>query len=383
MAERHNVWKPKTSRFYYCRFTVGGHLFRGSTKQTNRAEAVAFVKDWKKAEIRKYEADGGASRTASVRNMTLLEGADRWFREVGEALASAKKCEWRLDWLVEQIGPKTRLADIDDDVVARLCAQRADTFKRGIAEKGKLSGGTVNAYVLGPLSAILWRAKKWWKVPLPDMPNFSQHRFRTEFRTRELSIPEELALQEYAGDIWDILEFALLSGLRRTELLIRWHDVLWESDRIRVRVKGGRMHEVLITPGIRRILEANRGRHDEYVFTTRQEQYFTGRDVPPRPEKEIGRRITGKNLYDRFKHIAKLAGIKDLTLHDLRRTAGARKYRLTGDIGLVSNFLAHTSIEMTRRHYVHIKLDDVMVRIISAELTQEEKKKEVRVMLAA
>ncbi|UIY44214.1 tyrosine-type recombinase/integrase [Methylobacterium radiotolerans] len=382
MAERHNVWKPETSRFYYCRFTVGGQQFRGSTKMTARSDAVAYAKEWKRAEIRKFEEAGGMAKPAAIRNMTLLQGADRYAKECKCTPHNAPALERRLDWLIEQAGASTRLADIDDDVVSRLCGIRGDMSRNGNPKLGKVSDATVNSDVVDLLSAILWRAKRKWKVPLVMMPDFSEHRLTLLPRTRELSIPEEISLQAVAGDYWDILEFALLSGLRREELRIRWHDVAWDVDRIRLRVKGGKMHEVLITPGIRRILEANRGRHEEFVFTTRQAHYCTGRDLPPRPVDEIGHPISYRNLYSQFRLIRKAAGIKDLTIHDLRRTAGARKYRLTGDIGLVSTFLGHASIEMTRKHYVHIKLDDVMVRILAAEAAQELKKQEIMALLA-
>lgn len=74
---------------------------------------------------------------------------------------------------------------------------------------------------------------------------------------------------------------------------------------------------------------------------------------------------------------------RGVTIHDLRRTAGARKYRATGDIALVSNFLGHANSLITERHYVHIRLDDLQARILTAEAPYEEKERQVREQLAA
>lgn len=378
MAERYNVWKPETSRFYYCRFTVGGQIFRGSTKRTTRAEATDFVKEWKRSEMRKHDE----TRLSSNANLTFLPAVDRYVREFRGSEETKRNMEAKLDWLVDEVGPTTRLVDIDNDLVAKLCARRGDMDRFGRKKNGKIKPSTVSTEVVALLSAILRRAKVAWNVLLPRMPEFGLHKTRPDPRKRELSLHEEFAIHRAAGDFGDILDFAMLSGLRRAELIIKWSQVYWELGRIKVNAKGDEVHEVLITPGIRRILEANLGRDETYVFTVRKDGRAWGKDLPERPAG-AGRPIEYVMLYCCFRHIRRLAGVTDVTIHDYRRTAGARKYRSVGDLGLVQTFLGHKDISMTRRHYVHIKLDDVSKRIIAAEAMELEAKEEIRRRLAA
>ncbi|WP_181017342.1 tyrosine-type recombinase/integrase [Methylobacterium sp. V23] len=377
MAERFNIWKPKTSKFFYCRFTVGGHIFRGSTKKTSRAEAIAFVKEWKRIEVRKYEDTDGSAGA----NLTLLPAVERYVQEFTGTAKRLAVLERQLDWLVDEIGPGTRLVDIDNNLVAKLCARRAGMYRYGRASAGKVSSCTVGHEVVTPLSGVMWRAKRMWGVSLPHMPDFGMHVKRPDPRERELSLQEEFRIMRFAGDYRDILEFALLSGLRRAELPIKWNNVLWELNRIRVKVKGGMTHEVLITPGIRRLLEANRGRHDTHVFTVRKEGLRYGENLPERPAGS-GIPIEDEMLFSAFRHFRRKSGVTNLTIHDLRRTAGSRKYRSTGDIGLVAQFLGHRDIKITRKHYVHIKLNDVSNRIIAAEALELATRDRVREQLA-
>lgn len=377
------VWKPKTSRYYFCRFNIGERGFSGTTGKTTKADAKAFEREWKKDELRKIEALGGGK--SAIGGMAFLEAANKYFEKLSEGgvKIDCKKMavlERKLDWLVDKVGPTTKLADIDDEFVAKLVAIRRKDHRFGCADKGNVGNGSLNQDIIVPLSAIL-NAARGWKVALPWKPKFK--RFVIKPRERELSLSEEFRMEEHAGDYRDILEFALLSGLRREELFIEWKDVIWEHDRIRVRVKGGELREVVITPGIRRILEANHRRHHVSVFTVRDENLVTGQTLPERPADGQARPITYTSLYRAFVRICEKAVIDDLTIHDLRRTAGARKYRLTGDLGLVQTFLHHKSIAMTRRHYVHIKLNDVSDRIVAAEIAFQAVKDDMKLKFAA
>lgn len=57
-------------------------------------------------------------------------------------------------------------------------------------------------------------------------------------------------------------------------------------------------------------------------------------------------------VYKRTASIFKKAGIKDVSTHTLRKTAGAYYYIATRDIFATSRFLGHSSVKVTESHYV-------------------------------
>ena len=60
------------------------------------------------------------------------------------------------------------------------------------------------------------------------------------------------------------------------------------------------------------------------------------------------------------KNAARLAGIPNLTVHDLRRTCGCRLLQDWGfPIGHVSKWLGHATISVTERHYAFLRVDDL------------------------
>lgn len=360
MSESHGVWKPQNSKFYYCSFTVAGNRFNGSTKLASKKEAISFARRWKESEVEKIKkaaADGAVS-------MTLIDAVTRFMREVGDSYVKAEDYDIGFDWLIDKIGPHTPLAEIDDDMVARLVALRLGEHRFGRPENGFISKATVNLRVVKRLRALLGRARKNWKVPLPAEPRWKSHLTPGQRRVRTMTVAEELAFEKVAGDFWPLVLFILLSGLRRRDALIRWSQVDYEANVIRVKMKGGRDHEVVITAEIRALLdaEAAAGRHREFVWQyTRQCGELSGRRAP----------IGYAAAMHRFRRICREAGIENLTLHDLRRTAGERMYRATGDIAAVSKFLGHTSIELTQRYYVHVIPDDVELRMIATAYARQ------------
>ena len=57
-------------------------------------------------------------------------------------------------------------------------------------------------------------------------------------------------------------------------------------------------------------------------------------------------------VYNRVKYVLRKAGIKNASTHTLRKTAGAWYYVATRDIFATSDFLGHSSVKVTQKHYV-------------------------------
>lgn len=360
-----SVYKPKGSDVFHCRISIDGERKSKSTGCANKRDAEAWAKRWKAHRLKKAEEKaenpGG--------QMSFLTAVDRFMAEKGDNLVATVEVERFFDWLVEEIGEDTPLVEITDDLVAKLVAKRSQDYRWGRKEAGRVKPLYVQRAVVDRLQSLCTRARKKWKVKLPDEPDWPSFYVPIQRRTRTMSYAEEEAIFAVAGDLAPMLEFSLLSGVRREDAIVKWSQVDWDARVIRLMHNGAVWHEVRITPGIRRLLESVRGHHDEFVFTSTHEcRERAGLRVP----------VTYKSYAYFFEKVCRRAGVKGLTIHDLRRTAGERMYRETHDLAGVSRFLGHANVEVTRKFYVYITLDDVEERQIAMEEARERKMEERR-----
>ena len=356
MARKYEVrvYKPKGSEDWHCRLSVNGERQSKSTGCANKRDALEWAKRWKADRLRKAE------EVAENPNgqMRFLTAVDRFMAEKGDKLVAATDLNRAFNWLVDEIGEDTPLVDITSEKVIALVAKRGAQFRWGREDAGLVSPLYAQRTVVDRLQSVCSWAKEFWEVKLPNEPRWSRLYAEIKPRTRCMSYAEEEAILGVAGDMAPLLEFTVLTGLRRADALIEWSQVDWDAMRIKMIVKNQKQHEVRITKGIQRILESVRGHDDRFVFTN-----------TPECRERAGQRIPVgyAGFGNFFTKVCKRAGVEGLTIHDLRRTAGERMYRATGDIAAVSKFLGHANIEMTRKFYVHVVLDDVEERQIAME----------------
>lgn len=366
MAKRSSdgVWLPANSRYWYMDFRVGKKRFTGSTRCTSRKEAVAFAANARKKELSRLARTG----LQAWRDMSLPVAFDKFMTQKGRHSSQAGTVENALNWILDQVGDHVTLTQVDDAMLAELIeAKRALTKERG-PEGVHYSNQTVNQYITTLLRTVLGRAKRVWKIPLPDEPCWKEHILPVKPRTRELSLAEEDALIAAAGDLGyrQMFRFMLLSGVRKSNGPIRWDQVDMALGVIRLIQKGGNPHEVEITESIADLLaEAAPGgkrKHPVYVFTrsARPDGKADERGVTHMP-------ITVSGLTGAFKRTVKAAQLQDVRVHDLRRTAGARLYRRYGCLARVQMFLGHANMSMTRKHYVHMRTEHIRSTVHEAD----------------
>ena len=150
---------------------------------------------------------------------------------------------------------------------------------------------------------------------------------------------------------------AAMTGLRRSELLgLRWRDVDWEAQRVRVRnayVLGEHSSEGKSELSTRRSVpiadrlfrELDRwsrrttfGADDELVFAHPQ----TGRPLDP---SKVSRR---------FKAVCRAAGVHEVRFHDLRHTFATRLAAAGTPLRTIQEYLGHADAKTTQiySHYV-------------------------------
>ena len=91
-------------------------------------------------------------------------------------------------------------------------------------------------------------------------------------------------------------------------------------------------------------LKANTSWFDKKMIDIDEDDNYVFRDNLGRPVKDIK---------TAFKNACRRADIKGLRFHDLRHTAGTRMNEYGVGIVAISEILGHSSIDITKRRYIH------------------------------
>jgi integrase len=350
-----SIYKRPDSPYYHYDFQWRRTRFHGSTGETDRRKAEAFERA-EKERVKRHAALG----SGPAASMTFDIAADRYWLEIGQ-YSKETDLEENIARLVEWIGPNTPLDEIHDDLLARLVARRRGEWRRGNPKFGLVSAATVNRTITQLLRRILSRARKKWRIPLSNEPDWAGHILKEPAeRTREPRFDEESAIESVErADYRPARLFAQATGLRRREVVnLTWSQVDWGASIIRVIQKGDKPHIIPITPEITNILWPLRSHHETHVFTfvarrTRicaksGKRYDRGKRYP----------ISYQGWGTTFARTRKKAGVKDFRIHDLRHTGATRTLRASKNLRAVKEMLGHADIKTTMR-YAHALVDDV------------------------
>lgn len=114
----------------------------------------------------------------------------------------------------------------------------------------------------------------------------------------------------------------------------------------RAHVKGRRRPRLVVCNSVAQsVVEAQRGKHEEFVFVYRRERVKNIDDAPTMPYRPI--ETMNNTAWQRAR---REAGLPDLHVHDLRHTVGMRLREAGVPESTVADILWHSSPSMTR-HY--------------------------------
>lgn len=368
-----SIYKPKKSPYYAYDFELQGHRFHGSTGATERraAEIVEKAERRKAASLlAKASGPGGL--------MTIDEAAGRYWEEIGQHEANADELEKNLARIVDWIEPVTPIVEIDDELVTRLVARRRGEYRWGDAKFGLVSSSQVNRSFTDVLRRVMIRARRKWKVALPDEPDWSTNRLEEPRpRSRGLTYEAEDAIAAVEREGYaEARQFAQISGLRRREVVtLTWQQVDWTAGEIRVVGKGDEPHVLPITSAIRAVLWPLQGKHKVHVFT-----YVAQRSrIDPKSKRRFikGARypITYWGWGTRWARDREKAGLDGVRLHDLRHTSATRLLRATGNLKAAQQLLGHSTIRTTSTFYAHALIDDVAEAMEASATDQVRRRK--------
>jgi integrase len=142
-------------------------------------------------------------------------------------------------------------------------------------------------------------------------------------------------LENCSNSLGDIIRLYILTGGRRNELLFStWNDIDLKNGRI-------------LLPNVK-------SKQKEYLYLNKQAKSILKKykTVEPRPFPMTISQL--RHEYAKACEKAKLTS----TIHDLRRTCGARLVEKGVDIFRVSKYLRHSSVKVTQDHYVELLPSD-------------------------
>ena len=164
---------------------------------------------------------------------------------------------------------------------------------------------------------------------------------------------------------------AAMTGLRQSELLgLRWRDIDWVAERVRVRnvfVRGEHLSEGKSELSTRRSVPLAGRLVRELELWSRRTAYDGNDDlVFAHPRK--GTPLDGSKVSRRFRQACLDAGIRPVRFHDLRHTFATRLAASGAPLRTIQEFLGHADTKTTQI-YAHYAPSEHEVQLVDAAFT--------------
>ncbi len=317
--------------------------------------------------IRSPGTSDGLTRTQAEAKLSALRGAST--APITERLTVAQVAERLLDHLAVMGRKPSTLrsyrALLDAQIeprlgqrpIALLTREHIECFAADMLHAGLMPKTIANA--LGLLNVTCEHAiKRGWappKNPCRDVERPRALQQDTALRFLDTADVEALLRAVPAGDFERVHRViylaAVMSGLRQGELLaLRWCDIDWAAQRIRVRrnyVRG-----TFGTPksarGSRSIPLADR-LGGELDLLHRSTDYGDEDDLVF-AHPHTGRPMNGHALLKVFQRTLRAAGVRQVRFHDLRHTFGTRMAAAGVPMRTLQEWMGHADIATTMRY---------------------------------
>lgn len=295
---------------------------------------------------------------AAARGVTFADAANEWLRYVEHD--RKRRATTMRDY--RHVVDKALVPVFGALLLREMTSEMIDAYRSHLVAAGRLSGRTINKYLL-VLHAIFKRAQRHWGLAVNPAAGIERQPVRRPSEFRVLSPEEVHALARAAADQQDAALYttAAFTGLRLGEVrALRWRDVDFGLRVIHVRraftqksedvPKSGRARAVPLTDQVGRALDGLSHR-DRY----------TGDDdlVFPSP---LGGYLDDSALRRRYYKALKAAGIEHLRFHDLRHTFGTlavQEFSLSD----VKAYMGHADIATTMIYVHHVPQHDAADRL--------------------
>jgi integrase len=209
------------------------------------------------------------------------------------------------------------------------------------AEKGTYAANRL----LALLNIMFNKAIDWgWEYPNPA---HGIKKFKEKTRERFIQADElprffKALSEEQNSYAQDYVMLSLLTGARRANIeAMRWDQINFEQATWTIpETKTGDSHTVPLVPEAIEILQKRRNSFNPWVFPSKSKS---------------GHLVEPKTMW---KRILTRAGIKDLRIHDLRRSLGSWQAATGANLSVIGKTLAHKNVSTTAI-YARLNIDPV------------------------
>lgn len=311
------LYKRKGSPYWYVKLEKDGVVLRESTGTVDRTFAKAFAL---KRSKELYEV-----KTLDIERRTVHEALDRWVKEKGLKRTIGRDME-----ILSEIPGDTQLADLTH----RMLADHLD------AVAGRSSASTANRH-RACIVALLNRAVGWgWieHVPRLDVKQAAKHEphwlTREEFERVAAELPRHAA---------SMARFAVATGLRYGNVAgFKWD---WIRDGVGYvppgNAKAGKAIPVPLNASALVVVEEQRGKHADYVFTDHRGH------APVESIKTAWTKAVRK------------AGLCDVRFHDLRHSWASWHLQAGTPMHVLQRLGGWQSYDMITQVYGHFATEEL------------------------
>ena len=319
-----SLYKRKGSPYWWVKLTVSGHRVSESTGTAHKRQAQEYH-DKRRAELWEQQRLGVKPRRSWDEAVLRYLSEEVKKKSVNDDKLHLRWWQPRLEGM--------DLTQITRDVV--------DRYKQESQRSG-LSDATTNRR-LQVLRAILRRAAlEWeWLDRLPRFRLLKEPQGRVRYLTREEA---GRLLAELPDHLRAMARFSLATGLRQGNVKgLRWSKVDLDRGSAWVdatEAKGKRAIPVPLNADALQVIEEQRGRNSEWVFTYR------------------GRPFEFKTSTKAWRRALKRAGIENFRWHDLRHTWASWHAQSGTPMHVLQKLGGWQTPAMVQR-YAHLGMDDL------------------------
>jgi hypothetical protein len=351
------VTRARPDAIWSYRFNVDGKTYKDTTGTTDQAEAEAIAAA-KRAEVVALIA---SEKKVGRGPMSFGRACEIYIAEKVPTFRSTSEADARtqVNFMQKYVKPGLLLHEIPASDIQKMALARAECLRRG---RGgvlvRIKASTVN-HTIEMLKCILGHAHDAHGATLRHY-KWSVFRAKTQKARRGdkakraiAPVTEQALLATIDQNYLQVSRFALLTGLRATENLLRWDQIDWQARVARdVRGKGRREvgRDVMLGRAAMAVLQAEHSRNDrDPVFVFTYLCHMT-RFVGKTGRKTIkGQRYpitySGWNTaWDRCKEKLGLHG--KVRIHDWRHTFATRNAKLV-NVADLQTMMGHSKAEVT------------------------------------
>lgn len=368
-----SVYKRKESPYYQAKITVGGRPRRISTQETVKSRAKEYAERFEKEEN---------DRLAGADSISLVEAAGLFLATAKLRPRTKDVYQGSLKNIYQTLGDFP-LATLTPDLVQSYINQRLRYYREESARRKveverknkeideRLASGDLKGWVRRPVYreikghtqighdlrflSSLFKAAGQWDASLkgrgnPVLEVETRKKFKPGMREGFLTEKQVQALFDACKQDYQrlFLRMCIDTGMRKSEILgLRWDEIDFDAGWIVIgnldasRTKNGKPKRIPLTKRalvtLKDTYKAQKG-SSKFVFPSKKR----GEEDAPI--------TTVKTFWSR---LCKDAGLKDVTVHDLRHTFASWAVQKGIDISVVQPLLGHTQISTTKRYAKH------------------------------